>query len=102
MLPEIKGKLNCREFFDSVRYKKVIPLPPMLLRKIHVCYRATYLRETIFAKDEQQGPQSLAFITFNYSMEVLTTLMNNFEHMDNIINRATDLSLDIESRADAI
>ena len=54
-LPELQGKLLCREFFEKVQYKEIVPINnEHIVKKIHICYRINYLRETIFAKEE--GP----------------------------------------------
>ena len=56
MLPGIRDKLFIREFFKSeVSFKQVLPIKnTLILNKIHLIYRANYLKETVFAKDE--GP----------------------------------------------
>ena len=81
-LHEIYGKLPCRSFFRNVNFKQVIPIKnKVILSKIHICYRANYLRETIFAKDDGPAPQSLAFLNFNHTVEVMQHLFNNIEYL---------------------
>jgi hypothetical protein len=54
-LPELHGQLLCREFFEKVQFKEVVPINnEAIIKKIHTNYRVNYLRETIFAKEE--GP----------------------------------------------
>ena len=80
MLPAIRDKLQIREFFKTeVIFKQVLPIKnPGVLRKIHLVYRANYLKETIFAKDEGPSmPQSLVFCCMNYTADVLSALLNN-------------------------
>ena len=81
-LPELQGKLCCREFFEKVEYKEIVPINnENIVKKIHICYRINYLRETIFAKDEGPVVQSLAFMSFNCSIEILNALLNNVKYL---------------------
>ena len=57
MLPGIRDRLFIREFFKcEVCFKQVLPIKnASVLKKIHLIYRANYLKETVFAKDEGPG-----------------------------------------------
>ena len=84
MLPAIRDKLQIREFFKTeVIFKQVLPIKnPGVLRKIHLVYRANYLKETVFAKDEGPSmPQSLVFCCMNYTADVLSALLNNHQYL---------------------
>lgn len=55
LLPEFKDRLNCRDFFEKVRFKEVVPIDnERLLTKIHTYYRVNFLKETIFPNQEGQ------------------------------------------------
>ena len=61
-------------------FKQVVEIKSVLiLKKIHISYRATYLKETIFAKDDNSGqvPQHINLMIMNYSMDIMTHLLND-------------------------
>ena len=85
-LPEIKGKLLCREFFEKCKFKEVVPIEnEQVLKKIHLCYRVNFIKETIFAKEDGQVSQSLACICLNLTIEILRNLLQDVDYLRKVV-----------------
>lgn len=86
-LPEIKGRLLCRKFFENCKFKEVVPIEnEKIQEKIHLCYRVNFLKETVFAKEDGQVSQSLACICLNLTMEILKQLLVDVTYLKKIVH----------------
>lgn len=102
-LPEVKGQLKCRKFFKDCLFKQVGEIKnATILKKIHHNYRATYLKETIFAKDEQQAPQSMNIMIMHYSIDILSFILNDSEYILSVFNQATSPESTLDQCANAV
>ena len=46
--------------------------------KIHIIYRAQYLKDVVFARDEASMPQGLAVLVLQYSLDVLIWVLTGW------------------------
>ena len=85
-LPEIKGRLLCREFFENCKFKEVVPIEnEKVQEKIHLSYRVNFLKETVFAKEDGQVSQSLACICLNLTIEILRQLLADVNYLRKVV-----------------
>lgn len=102
-LPEVKSQLKCRRFFREAVFKQVVEIRnPLILKKIHQNYRATYLKETIFAKDEAQVPQSINYMIMHYSMDILQYLLNDHEYLSSVFLMASSAQSSLQDCSCAV
>lgn len=73
------SELNCYNIIKESKYKPVINITHTgVLRKIDILYRATYLKDTIFAKEEGLNmPNSLLKCIRDSSSDILNHIISN-------------------------
>ena len=83
-LPELQGGgTNCREFLEKAKFKllsddSIVNKNEVMRSKIHIIYRAQYLKDVVFARDEQTLPQGLTVLVLQYSLDVLIWVLTGW------------------------
>ena len=94
--------MKCRDFLSKANFKQVIDIrTPLIVKKIHLAYRGMYIRDTLFAKEEQTVYQSLQHLIFQNTIDILTHFINNVTYMESVVEKAQTSNV-LEEQTDAL